>query len=408
MKSFNFIFILLTALTQISCHSSGTKQSNDSKPDEIGFPVKDTIHGEEKNEAVPESLVSINDTLTQLANFISGSLPEKQNLFKHFTNQQAYTIYQSQIQKKWKRFDSIKLKPIQNFVNTEFNAQINSKKIFYPFSGPDILYSSTLFPNGSHFTLIGLEPVGTLPIIDDKEIEADSVKKYFDKINSSLYAILNFSFFRTISMKEDLRNEEVDGTIHLLLLFLTKTGHEIVSIKPFYIDSIGVSKNVENTIALKQKKYKNPSIEIIAVKNNKLKTVTYTSADLSNSGLQKNNGLKNFISTLGFESTYLKGASYLMHEKSFSGIRNLILNNSQSVIQDDSGIALKYFNEHSSKWDYYLYGTYTKPIQIFKHCYQHDLDSLYKKSNPKPLGFGLGYNYRDKNSNFMLIKKQSI
>ena len=69
-------------------------------------------------------------------------------------------------------------------------------------------------------------------------------------------------------------------------------------------------------------------------------------------------------------------------------------------------IKVKFPNlEDTNKWQFTFYGAYTKPINMFAKHYQSDLDSLYKKQGAKKLGFGLGYNYRDKNSSFILIKK---
>jgi hypothetical protein len=42
---------------------------------------------------------------------------------------------------------------------------------------------------------------------------------------------------------------------------------------------------------------------------------------------------------------------------------------------------------------------------MFSEFYQPELDSLYKRIGAKPLGFGMGYNFRDKNSNFMIVNK---
>lgn len=366
----------------------------------------DSLKDAEIHQTETAAAIYISDTLTQLSEFIAGKTSGN-GLFSAFTSKQAFKTYATNIEKKWHRFDSTKLKPIMNFVAADFLNKQHPASVFYPFSGPDILYSSTLFPSAKRFTMIGLEPVGTLPVIDDKDIHPDSIHHYFEKINSSLYAILNFSFFRTVSMKEDLRNEEVDGTIHLLLLFLNRTGHAISSVKPFYIDSAGNTVYVENTQVLKNKKYKNASIEIVASKNNQLKTVTYTSTDLSNGGFSKNKGLQAFILRAQPETTYLKGASYLMHKATFSDIRNLILKHTNTIVQDDSGIGISYILKDKNKWQFDFYGTYTKPINMFTQHYQPELDSLYKLLGTKPLGFGLGYNYRDKNSNFMIIKKQS-
>jgi hypothetical protein len=402
MKLHKIIFSLITITVLNSCENKDVETKKES------LKVDTTKVAEVSHTPTVETVVlpKINDTLNDLANFISGNATYNYNLFSEYRKKMGFTNFSSSFSKRWISFDSTKLLPIKNFVAGEFATHGKTKNLFYPFSGPDILYSSTLFPDADIYTLIGLEPVGTLPIIDDKAIISDSIQNYFTKINSSLNAILKFSFFRTVSMKEDLRNNDVDGTIHLILLFLNKTGHSIVSVKPFHIDTLGNKEYLKSTLVLSKSSFKNKSIEVIAIdKNNKLKTITYTSTDLSDGGLIKNKGLVSYINNLKFETTYLKGASYLMHKPAFSEIRKLILANTNQIVQDDSGIAIHYITNDKNKWQFSFYGEYTKPINMFTQNYQADLDSLYKLKGAKKLGFGLGYNYRDKNSNFMVIKK---
>ncbi|MDZ4665011.1 MAG: hypothetical protein SGJ15_09065 [Bacteroidota bacterium] len=407
MKVIKIYFYTLLTLTFISCDSNSSESKQKDRKDSIEYilPSTDTTKFKDLADQNTKPLPRINDTLNDLAHFISGNA-NSTKYFKDFRNNTSYTDFAARFSKRWVNFDSTKLLPIKNFVSYEFVNESKIKNLFYPFSGPDILYANTIFPAADVYTMIGLEPVGTLPIVDDKKIVADSIQKYVDKINSSLNAILKFSFFRTVSMKEDLRNDEVDGTIHLLLLFLNKTGHQIADVKPFYIDTTGAKNYLESTTVLSKSSYKNKSIEITAIdKNGKLKTVTYTSTDLSDPALRKNKGLITYINNLHFETTYLKGASYLMHLSAFAKIRELILANTKNIVQDDSGIALHYITTDKNKWKFTFYGAYTKPINMFAKHYQADLDSLYKTQGAKKLGFGLGYNYRDKNSSFMLIKK---
>jgi len=400
------IYICSVIITSLcACNGNSPEEKHDSKKDSLELIMPPDSDKFKDVAAVEGSLPPINDTLNDLAHFIAGNT-SSEKYFKEYRQKASYTDFSAKFSKRWKDFDSSKLSPIKSFVNTEFVNESKIKNLFYPFSGPDILYANTIFPEADVYTMIGLEPVGTLPIVDDKKIVADSIQKYVNKINTSLNAILRFSFFRTVSMKEDLRNNEVDGTIHLLLLFLNKTGHQIASVKPFYIDTLGTKQYLESTIALGKSSYKNKSIEITVIdRNNKLKTVTYTSTDLSDPALKKNKGLQTYINNLHFQTTYLKGASYLMHMAAFSKIRELILDNTENIVQDDSGIAIRYLTNDKHKWKFTFYGAYTKPINMFKENYQADLDSLYKKEGSKKLGFGLGYNYRDKNSSFMLIKK---
>ena len=90
--------------------------------------------------------------------------------------------------------------------------------------------------------------------------------------------------------------------------------------------------------------------------------------------------------------TYLKAASYMMHWTTFSDIRNYILDNSLAVIQDDSGIAYKHFDD---RFDITLYGIYKHPLPSFdKRTYQPDLMKAYTENadKVKTLPFYIGYN----------------
>jgi hypothetical protein len=101
----------------------------------------------------------------------------------------------------------------------------------------------------------------------------------------------------------------------------------------------------------------------------------------------------------------LKGASYLLHSANFSIIRNIILNGAKTVIQDDSGIAFRYFDK--SKWDFKFFGDYVKPISLFSKNYQKDLDSVWHQQGSEKIGFGIGYNFKDNNSNLLIATKKN-
>ena len=91
-----------------------------------------------------------------------------------------------------------------------------------------------------------------------------------------------------------------------------------------------------------------------------------------------------------------------MHKVYFSGIRSYILANSRAILQDDSGIPWKLFND--SLHTVTLYGAYTGTISLFPTYVQPDLDNAYK-ANPsqvRALPFGIGYKYVLGESNLML------
>lgn len=352
-----------------------------------------------------ENSLPINDTLNSTAQIIAGN-SDSNTIFKNIIASKNYQTFSANFSKRWNSFDSSRIQKLSSFRNTELGKHIiNEKTLFYPFSGPDILYANLFFPQAEKFVMIGLEPVGTLPSFGTNQ--TDSLNKYYNKINTSLNAILNFSFFRTESMSMDLKNTEVNGTIHLLLLFLNRTGNSIVSAKPITVDTAGNKIYYSSFTELKSASLKTKGVEIVfKTKENQLKELSYFSLNAADDGLISNVGFRKYLSAMSQFNTYLKGASYLLHKPNFSIIRGIILNGASTITQDDSGIALRYFEKEKDKWDYTLYGEYSRPISMFSNCYQKNLDSLYKQSGSIPIGFGIGYNFKDKNSNLMVVKRK--
>jgi hypothetical protein len=190
-------------------------------------------------------------------------------------------------------------------------------------------------------------------------------------------------------------------------LFLNRTGNSIVSAKPITVDTAGNKIYYSSFTELKSASLKTKGVEIVfKTKEYQLKELSYFSLNAADDGLRSNVGFRKYLSAMSQFNTYLKGASYLLHKPNFSIIRGIILNGASTITQDDSGIALRYFEKEKDKWDYTLYGEYSRPISMFSNCYQKNLDSLYKQSGSIPIGFGIGYNFKDKNSNLMVVKRK--
>lgn len=370
--------------------------------------VKDTVVKEEPkvdSTKIEEPIKKcVNDSLNALANIMSG-ITDSTDVLKFVKTSSAFKSFSKGFDKRWMAYDSTRLTLLRNFRTNEISKVVKKQStLFYPFSGPDILYAQTFFPDADKYVMIGLEPVGSFPQF--KEEEKDSLEKYFNKVNTSLNAILKFSFFRTESMSKDLKNEEVNGTLHLLTLFLKRTGNQLCSAKPVTVDSLGEIKYLNEFSDLRKIKSPTKGVEIqFSDVNDHPKTLYYFSLNAADGGLKYNKGFRTYLKNLGTINTYLKGASYLMHKDYFSIIENVILDQSEQVIQDDSGMALHYYLESKYQWDFTFYGQYLKPIPMFAQFYQADLDSLYKLKGAKPIGFGIGYNFKDKNSNFMIATK---
>jgi len=132
-------------------------------------------------------------------------------------------------------------------------------------------------------------------------------------------------------------------------------------------------------------------------------TMYYLTINLDDDHLKTNQPFIKYSAGLKGSVTLLKATSYMTHRDEFSTIRNLILANSQAVLQDDSGIPYHFFTP--DVWKVQLYGEYTRPYGSFRYLIQPDLQKAYHEPGTRPLPFRIGYGYGKVNSNLQLARR---
>lgn len=386
MKKTNYLFLLLTLTFIFSCTEKNSGKTKIITPKKIIQPLE----------------IKEDRNLTNLANFFGG-----------ISSSTTDSLIPKEIKKQWEQFTKemnttyLRIDEKKKIMNTWKNKNISISKgtLFYPFSGPDFLHANIFFPEFDTIIMIGLEPTGNSKI----NITSYTTPDAFNKISRSLTTILNQSFFRTKSMAVDFKSENLNGTIPIFLHFISRNQFAIQSIKDVQLNSKGelipISKQVENSTYYQ-------GIEYTLIKNNKLKHLYFFSMNLMNTeyagqpGLDKHEEVGKLIKNKNISSTYLKAASYLLHRNEFSILRNWILNHSKQIVQDDSGIPLKFITD-TTKWSTNYFGVYNKPIPLFYERYQQELFDVYHKNPGKILSlpFGIGYKSQEGTSNMSISIK---
>ncbi|GAB3725008.1 hypothetical protein GCM10027594_06240 [Hymenobacter agri] len=336
-----------------------------------------------------------------VALFLGGLQPSQHSDLTTLAATPAWQAFAKDQDKSWDKYRATHTTRMTQWANTELDSvHANSPTIFYPFSGPDFLNVFTMFPTSQTYVLMGLEPVGSVPARASLENP-----KLLPTVKTSLWSVLNFSFFRTNDMAVDLKSVELDGALPLMMLFAARTGNQITAIRPVQLDAAGqLLDATKDTTRTDPKAI--PGVEMkLRGPDGQPKTVYYFSADLSDWKLTTKPAPLEFVRHLGPLTTYVKSATYLMHKSYFNKVRRTVLRRSRYILQDDSGIAMKYFQKGAWQFDYY--GTYRRPINLFAKQYQPELTAAYHDSihPPKPLPFGTGYNWRQTDSNLMLAKR---
>jgi hypothetical protein len=269
--------------------------------------------------------------------------------------------------------------------------------MFYMFSGPDFLYADAFYSKATTYVLSALEPVGSVP--DLTKLPRGGVGAALYNVEHSMGSILSFSFFITKLMKVDLRAGQLNGTLPILYVFLARSGKTIRDVSPVALDDKGV------VLSANENPGKNPTrgVKILfAGSDGQERTLYYFSTDLSNDGV-KASGFLPFCQSLAPGNSLIKSASYLLHAGHFSTVRDFLLANSATIIQDDSGIPLVYYDQR--KWRFFPFGRYAGPIGEFPGRYQQTYAELFRRS--QPMDFGIGYRWRTNESNLLLSVRMS-
>ena len=351
----------------------------------------------------PKALAPDTAIVRNVAAYLAGLPPKVETPLAALAAQPTWQAFAKDQDKSWAKYRTTHTDPMNKWAATELDSvRQATTTLFYPFSGPDFLNAYTLFPTASTYVMFGLEPVGSVPSRENLANPA-----ILPAIKKSLWSVLNFSFFRTNDMAIDLKSVNLDGAVPLIMLFAARTGNHVQAVRPVQLDAQGQLHQVTDTTRAPGSKVI-PGAELkLQAPDGTEKTVYYFSADLSDWKLTTKNAPLAYVRSLGPLTTYVKSATYLMHKSYFSKIRNLVLERSNYLLQDDSGVAMKYFPKNN--WLFTYYGTYRRPINLFAKQYQPELTTAYHDTlhRARPLPFGTGYNWRQTDSNLLLAKRKT-
>jgi hypothetical protein len=335
------------------------------------------------------SNVTANDT----ARFLAGMLPSADSPLTALTKDPSWQRHARFFDAAFAQLEQRQLAKIRAWASANLAAP--KPTMFYMFSGPDFLYADTFYSKATSYVLSALEPPGSVP--DLTRLSRAGVSAALYDVERSMGSILSFSFFITRQMRVDLRAGELSGTLPILYVFLARSGKTIREVSPVALDDKGAAyfanenpgKNATRGVRI-----------VFTGSDGEARMLYYFSTDLSNGGVKVSGFLK-FCETLAPGNSLIKSASYLLHSGNFTAVRDFLLKNSATVIQDDSGIPLAYYS--AKKWRLFPFGRYAGPIAEFPGRYQERYAELFRRA--QPMDFGIGYRWRSHESNLLLSVK---
>jgi hypothetical protein len=342
-------------------------------------------------------------SLAETARFLAGKGVASDSKLAPYAQAPLYAEFAGQMGSAWKRFQQPNLARMRTWWAGYAPAKYST--VLYPFSGPDIANALALFPDADSYVMFGLEPPGVIP--DPQAMAEDEISAGLNDLKASLSTILQVNFFITKGMEKKLGRESFSSLTGLLLFFLAMNDCEVTGAR-----SIAVGPGSDVSIRSRSApRSPVPGVEVTFRRSGgKLQTVRYFRVDVADASLAKSSpDFLPYLHSLGRVVTLIKSASYLMHKDGarepahFEQIRSLILNQSDFLVQDDSGVPLKHFAR--DEWKLLFHGKYDTPTPEFGKYLQKDLRIEMQRYSTGRLPFSYGYGYKPGESNLMTAER---
>jgi len=339
-------------------------------------------------------------TADDTARFLAGLPPAVDSPLTVLTKDTAWQQHAHSLDTIFAREDKRTLLKVRAFSRQYLTEKHDT--MLYMFSGPDFLYATSFFPSASTYVLAGLEPVGEVPQLTSLSHGALDGSLY--SLERSMGTLLNYSFFITKNMKTQLHEGPVNGTLPILYVFLARTGKTVHEVTYIGLDKEGnvQTPDANDKTGRRLSPTGAPGIRIVFSDGYGPKQTLYYFGTNIADGSIEHSGFLAFCKKLGPADSFIKSASYLLHTGGFNTVRNMLLRQSATILQDDSGIPLAYFDQR--QWRLQPFGRYVGPLNIFGRSYQQNMAELFAKS-AIPIDFGIGYRFRQNESNLLLAQK---
>ncbi len=312
----------------------------------------------------------------------------------------GWKAHQRAMDDAWTRL-SRRLGQMEGWAKAELAPHIQKDaKLLYLFGGPDAVTPLWLYPDAPAYLLCGLEPIGQAPPPED--LKPKALDTALSSLATALRTVVPTSFFRTEEMGHDLSGDAIDGVQPLLYLFIARSGGTLLGVERFEIDDSGVATPKADGEAWGGGLH---GIRVRFQREGRApQELSYVQADLGDTALERTPGFQRYVRAFGQANAFLKAASFILHDRHFLKPRALLIEQSLSVLQDDSGLPLRAFEKEG--WAFTPFGTYLVPKKPFQGNFQKELSTLFQKGPAKPLPFIMGYRSSPAESNLLLAVRK--
>ncbi len=266
--------------------------------------------------------------------------------------------------------------------------------VLYPFSGPDFVTVSQLYPHAERYVMAAMQHAGEPASL--AKMSAARAQNFQSKFLREWMKFSRLGFFRTDDLNQDLSDQQARiGVTTILITFALYSGYDVHEVYPIALD-VQTGQYVKTDTGWK-------SVRLMLSKGGQPVTLDYISVDLSDSYLSQNPATRGWLERESHHPVLLKAASHLLQESYFSVLRDMLVENAPMVVQDETGLN---YSALAKIGTVELYGGFLYPHELFNRKKQESLARAYKESkNVKPLPFAFSYNKTSERRSLQIVRK---
>lgn len=351
------------------------------------------------------------DSIARLLAGLPPTSPEHANLAKT----DAWKTHSEAIQASWYKVRDGQRVALKAWRDAEIPKGCPvGQTVLYPFSGPDFLNVHWLFPDCANIVMFGLEGIGAVP-----DIEMMTEKNFTNlllNVRGFMFNLFVRNYFVTDTMLKNIRKDRLRGIVPVFMVTMALSGVEVLGVTPLdppvpLIKSPQAASGQADALPkerVRKRKLRGVMIDFRQPGSTQVQHLKYFSLDATDKAMADYPEFLDYLRALAPTTTLIKSASYLLHGNEFSRLRDVILDASVFLVQDDTG--LPYGRLRKRGWEIAVYGTYQVPIPPFQGAYQKSLAAAYEKQKPRPLPFRFGYQLiskQENRSNLMIARLSS-
>jgi hypothetical protein len=283
------------------------------------------------------------------------------------------------------------------------NTCIGSGTLLYPFSGPDFANAYVLFPGCRNYILFGLELPGTVPVLE--ELDRPAFGRLLGDVRAAVGDLVERNYFITSRMSRQLHTSQLRGVVPVLIASMALAGLDVRSVEPLELPRVPQEDEAEQPSGKPLRTLRAVQITFQR-RDGPVQTLQYFSVDATNRGLAPYPEFLAHLRSARPAPMLIKSASYLLQDKQFRAVRDTLLEASDFLVQDDTGMPYEVLR--ASGWNMQLYGGYRKPIRPFHWAYQAGLEAAYKTTRASELPFSFSYHWHGGQSNAMVARRLAV